>query len=1092
LKIIIDMQGLQSNSSSKRGVGRYINNIVRHLLVLGNRHEFYLALNGSLRESARAIREDFNKLIPNKNIVVWYNYFDCSGKTGSRELIFAGELLREMFLQSFMPDIIYCPNLQEGFDESLPTSVGHLNFPSIKISNLHDLIPYFYENQYLSDRIIKKWYVQKIQYAIRSDVIITGSQSSKNDILDKLPVEANKVVCIENGIDHIKFNPSELSEIEKNTILFKYSLPKEFILYIGGNDQHKNIPKLILGYSLLPKKLKSKFPLVLGGGSFLKDPLISTLVDNLRIKEFVYFPGYIDDIDLPSVLKLSHLFVFPSTHEGFGLPVLESMAVGVPVIGSGSSSIREIICNNDALFDSHDENSIAKKIHDVLTNPLIHESIKKNGLFLSQNYSWNSAARKLLTLFESFDVSDKRRFEFEDPAFYLAQLLNPLLRNQDAVVLNKVANSITDSFPIARSPRIFLDVSAVVVHDFKTGIQRVVRSISKELLEANLSGYDFFLINSSNEINEFLYANSYARRISGANVPQNDNLVNFISGDILIYLDLHPSLAISKKDFNLGLISRGVDVYYVVYDLLPISMPSLFWPELCQEFNCWLEAISEASGAMCISNDVANQLYSYISKHGLTNNFRIGAFPLGVDILSSNSSYGFSHDAKQIIDKLISNFTFLMVGTIEPRKAYPQVLSAFETIWENGGDHNLVIVGKLGWQMQEFYESLKQHPQLFNKLFFLEGISDEFLLEIYKTADCLVLASKGEGFGLPIIEAAQFGVPIIARDIPVFREVGGDGVFYFEDRDEPAVVTNAIDKWIFLHNADAIPVFNKLKLLTWLESSQALLQPILNCEWMYLVNGAGALPINTVQSIFSKRIRWIGFYEPEFDFRWTSSERSVIKFIWCDISEAILDFNFNTHNRQLIELFVNEVRVYSGYFSGDNLSIVCSTTSLTQGINYVTIHCPMICVPSFNDPRLLGIAIKSFSIRNNLLPITTVSPIRHNSLSLLFRGFSLTESDLRWTDGNNAYIFFSWSSECHGHSIVINFDTLDSQRIEVSLNDLCHLRGVYSGKSLKIHLPLENIKIGLNKIHLYLPNAKQPSEDDLRFLALAFKYIELF
>ena len=121
-----------------------------------------------------------------------------------------------------------------------------------------------------------------------------------------------------------------------------------------------------------------------------------------------------------------------------------------------------------------------------------------------------------------------------------------------------------------------------------------------------------------------------------------------------------------------------------------------------------------------------------------------------------------------------------MVATIEPRKGHHQTLKAFELLWGQGADINLVIVGKQGWLVEELIENIKAHSELNKRLFWQEGISDEYLENIYAESTCLIAASEGEGFGLPLIEAAQKGKPIIARDIKVFREVAGDYAYYFK------------------------------------------------------------------------------------------------------------------------------------------------------------------------------------------------------------------------------------------------------------------------------------------------------------------------
>ena len=167
-----------------------------------------------------------------------------------------------------------------------------------------------------------------------------------------------------------------------------------------------------------------------------------------------------------------------------------------------------------------------------------------------------------------------------------------------------------------------------------------------------------------------------------------------------------------------------------------------------------------------------------------------------------------------------------MVGTIETRKGHAQVVAAFENLWAHGIDANLVIVGRQGWNVDEFINRLRHHPELGRRLFWLEGISDEYLEKIYATCTCLIAASEGEGFGLPLIEAAQHKLPIIARDIPVFREVAGNHAFYFSGK-EPTDLAGTVVRWLELHESGKNPDSDGMPWLSWRQSTERLLSIIL-------------------------------------------------------------------------------------------------------------------------------------------------------------------------------------------------------------------------------------------------------------------------
>jgi glycosyltransferase involved in cell wall biosynthesis len=172
-----------------------------------------------------------------------------------------------------------------------------------------------------------------------------------------------------------------------------------------------------------------------------------------------------------------------------------------------------------------------------------------------------------------------------------------------------------------------------------------------------------------------------------------------------------------------------------------------------------------------------------------------------------------------------------MVGTIEPRKGHLQALAAFEQLWQDGVDVNLVIVGNEGWKplasadrrtIPQIVERLSRHPQLGRRLHWLQGLDDAALQQVYQASACLLQPSEGEGFGLPLIEAASHGLPLIVRDLPVFREVAGDAAHYFSGLD-PAALAGAIRDWLALLADGRHPDARALRWLTWGENVRQLL-----------------------------------------------------------------------------------------------------------------------------------------------------------------------------------------------------------------------------------------------------------------------------
>jgi len=204
-------------------------------------------------------------------------------------------------------------------------------------------------------------------------------------------------------------------------------------------------------------------------------------------------------------------------------------------------------------------------------------------------------------------------------------------------------------------------------------------------------------------------------------------------------------------------------------------------------FRHWLEHIVRASHAIvCISRSTADDLIAFITENGLEHRsgLRIHYAHLGSDLDGANLGDPTSEIITVFGD---SRPTFLMVGTLEPRKGHVEVLDAFEQLWSNGCDLGLCLIGKPGWKMEGFVERLQSHSEFKKRLHWLERPNDADLDFAYRHAAALIQASHAEGFGLPLLEAARCGTPIVCSDIPVFREIAGDDASFFESRSVEAL-----------------------------------------------------------------------------------------------------------------------------------------------------------------------------------------------------------------------------------------------------------------------------------------------------------------
>lgn len=388
--------------------------------------------------------------------------------------------------------------------------------------------------------------------------------------------------------------------------------------------------------------------------------------------------------------------------------------------------------------------------------------------------------------------------------------------------------------PLAATPKgkrqMFVDVSALSQQDAKTGIQRVVRSILKELLSHPPQDRQICPVYAMPYIDSYLYANKFTQDFlhQGTEETSLDYPIDYRAGDLFLGLDFYPAAVQIQHAFLKTMSFHGVTICFVLYDLLPVLHPEYFPQATVKEYLPWLHALSEFDNVICISEAVAHEYDEWLNQNRPKecHRPRISWFHLGSDISNSMPTMGLPKDAADLLEKIRQRPTFLMVSTIEPRKGYAQALAAFELLWSQGQDINLVIVGREGWNVSELTAKIARHPEKNKRLFWLKGISDEYLEKVYDAASAVLMASEGEGFGLAVVEGAKHRKPLILRDIPVFREVAGDHAYYFRGL-APRDLATAIETWLTLYAVQQIPSSKGIKVLTWQESAKALLKIIM-------------------------------------------------------------------------------------------------------------------------------------------------------------------------------------------------------------------------------------------------------------------------
>jgi glycosyltransferase involved in cell wall biosynthesis len=635
-----------------------------------------------------------------------------------------------------------------------------------------------------------------------ADGVVTISRAVADELADWLAQRPNrrlaplKLAHFHLGADIDASVPSRgLPDNAAHTLQALQEAPT--LLMVGTLEPRKGQAQGLAACELLWAKGVALNLVIVGKNGWLVDALAERLQSHPeREKRLFWFNGVSDEM-LLKLYENSSALLAASEGEGFGLPLIEAAQKGLPIIARGIPVFREVAGDHAFYFEGSKPEDLAAAIEAWLALHAAGKTPPSSGM---PWLTWQQSAHQLM----------------------------------DAVVRDRHHASVGAG---QVAPQLLVDVSAMVREDLKTGIQRVVRAQLLELLRGQGKHHQVLPVYLSDESGRwrYRYARRYLHDLMGTvGNGVHDDDVHVTSGDVFYSPDVFPRAVIeAARD---GLYARwraaGVRINFLVHDILPVLSPNFFPPGADREFGEWLQAIGkEADRLVCISAAVANETRAWLGARMPGKKLpQFAVLHHGADIDASQPSTGLPPDAGAVLDGIGAAPAFAMVGTIEPRKGHAQALDAFEQLWAQGVDARLAIVGAEGWKalpdsqrrsIPALMARLRRHPELGRRLFVVHGASDEFLDRIYAASACLLVASEGEGFGLPLIEAARHGVPLLVRDLPVFREVAGSHASYFKAGDGASLAA-AIQEWLRLRAAGEAPASSGITVRTWAENAAEL------------------------------------------------------------------------------------------------------------------------------------------------------------------------------------------------------------------------------------------------------------------------------
>ena len=361
--------GIDARKLHDFGIGTYIRNLLRQLARLDHKTEFVLLCRP---EDAQALRN----AAPNFRPVA-----ETAGNYSVTEQLRIPLALRREGVTLFhaphyvLPPLVTCPSVVTIHD------CIHLMFP-----------------QYLPNRFALGYARASMAVATRRATrILTVSETSKRDIIRFFGTDASKIDVIYNGFDQrFAVEPADEDMVR---VRERFQLQDPFVLYAGNVKPHKNLERLIEAFYLVRKRGLDHLKLVLIGDDISKYAALRRAVHRHQLHNYVRFLGYMPEERLAVLYRLASVFVFPSLYEGFGLPPLEAMASGTPVVTSNVSSLPEVAGDAAVLVDPYQPEAIADGMYRVLTDARLREDLRRKGVARARQFSWETSVRRVRDIY---------------------------------------------------------------------------------------------------------------------------------------------------------------------------------------------------------------------------------------------------------------------------------------------------------------------------------------------------------------------------------------------------------------------------------------------------------------------------------------------------------------------------------------------------------------------------------------------------------------------------------------------------------------------------------------------------------------------
>ena len=289
-------------------------------------------------------------------------------------------------------------DIYHGLTNQLPRSISRLNIPLV--ITIHDLYylhyPELCRNDLGQKDDLKKLNRELKEACIRSDKIIAVSESTKNDIVDQFSVSPDKVTVIYQSCDPVYFE--KITEEKKYEVKMKYDLPDKYLMYVGSMTERKNLLSIVKAINLIP--ISERLPLVVIGARTAYTDVVVDYAMKKGLDNWLIFPNSVSNNDMPAVYQGAHIFLYTSLYEGFGIPVLEALVSGVPVVTSNVSALPEAAGPNSRLVEPTSVDDIARSIIEITKDKDLRSEMILKGRRYATKFESQVVSTQLMNLYK--------------------------------------------------------------------------------------------------------------------------------------------------------------------------------------------------------------------------------------------------------------------------------------------------------------------------------------------------------------------------------------------------------------------------------------------------------------------------------------------------------------------------------------------------------------------------------------------------------------------------------------------------------------------------------------------------------------------